>query len=147
MWPCTSKDDFIRTLFTKGHRPVRLPTSFGPGLLVGITRCCGHMPTGVLWVICVLFGHGVAIYRTCTLKVPLGSRASTLGTPPPAPVDSIRAWEHPCVQFCSSVRTPCGLGNIRTISGAGPYGVRWSPRVHARVIFAKPNTIMWHLTR
>ena len=40
------------------------------------------------------------------------------------------------------VRTPCGLGNVRTIRGAGPYGVRSGPRVHTRVIFTKPNTIM-----
>ena len=34
----------------------------------------------------------------------------------------------------------CRLGNTRTISGAGPCGVRWGPRVHARIIFTKPNT-------
>ena len=38
------------------------------------------MYTGVLWVIYVFFGHGVARYRTCTLQVPYGSRAGTLWT-------------------------------------------------------------------
>ena len=33
------------------------------------------------------------------------------------------------------VRMQCGLGNIRTIGGAGPYGVRWGPQVHTWVIF------------
>ena len=134
MWPCTSKkDDFIRTLFTKGHRPVRLPTSFGPGLLVGITRCCGHMPTGVLWVICVLFGHGVAIYRTCTLKIPLGSRASTLGTRPRPcgfhtgmgtsvrsvlqfRADAVQAWEYPYDQWCRAL-----WGSVRPASTRSGY--------------------------
>ena len=88
----------------KGHRPVRLPKSYGPGPLVGITRCCGHMHTGILLVICVFFGHGVARYRTCTLQVPYGSRAGTLE----ASADSIRAWKHPYVQFCGNRTVPCG---------------------------------------
>ena len=145
MWPCTSKKDhFIRRL-PKGHRPVRLPKSYGPGPLIGIMRCCGHMHTGVLWVICIFFSHGVARYRTCTLQchVPLGSSAGTLG----APVDFIRAWAHPYVQFCGNRTVRSGLGNTHTISGAAPFGVRWGPRVHARVIFTTSNTIMWHLTR
>ena len=45
------------------------------------------------------------------------------------------------------VRMLCGLGNTRTISGAGPYWVWWIPRMHAWIILTKPNTIMWHLPR
>ena len=81
----------------KGHRPVRLPMSYGPKPLVGITRCCDHMHTGVLWVICVFVGHVVARYHTCTLPVPKG-----------APVDSIWTWRHPYVQFCGNRTVPCG---------------------------------------
>ena len=46
----------------KGHRPVRLPKSYGP--LIGITRRCGHLQMAVLLVICVFFGQGVERYRT-----------------------------------------------------------------------------------
>ena len=38
-------------------------------------------------------------------------------------MDSIWAWEHPY----GPVRMPCGLANICTISGAGPYGVQLGP--------------------
>ena len=64
------KGDFIRGL-PKGHRPVRLPKSYGSGPLVGNMRCCDHMHTGVLWVIRMFFGHGVAKLRTCTLRLPI----------------------------------------------------------------------------
>ena len=35
------------------------------------------------------------------------------------------------------MRMSCVLWNTRAISGAGPYGVRCDPRLHARVIFTK----------
>ena len=58
----------------KGHSPVRLPKSYGPGPLVVITRCCGHMHTGVLWFICV--------FRTFSFAGTVRSRA-----------DVVRTWE------------------------------------------------------
>ena len=61
----------------KGHGPVWLPKSYGPEPLVGITLRCGHMQTGVLWVICVLFGHGVERY----VRVPYRLRKVHVGAP------------------------------------------------------------------
>ena len=37
---------------------------------------------------------------------------------------------------------PRGIGKTHTISAANPYWVLWGPRVHAPVLFTKPNTIM-----
>ena len=70
------------------------------------------MHTGVLWVICVFFGHGVARYRTCTLQVSQGSRTGTQE----APVDSIRAWEHQYVQFCGN-RAGLGISVWSVVQG------------------------------
>ena len=90
------------------------------GPLVGITGCCGHMHTSLQWVICMFFGHGVARYRTGSVsfacKHPRGSYGfhTGMGT-------SVRSVLR---ELYSHMRMPCGLGNIRTIGGAGPYGVR-----------------------
>ena len=143
MSPCTStKDDFIRGL-PKSHRPLRLPKSYGLGPLVGIMRCCGHMHTGALWVsyLHVLLSRGCKIpymYLTSSIRFTCGYPRGHCGFH--------TAWEHPYVQFCGNRTVPCRC-RARTISGVGPYGVRWGPWVHARVIFTKPNTIMWHMIR
>ena len=58
-----------------------------------------------------------------------------------------RAWGHPYVQFCGNRMVPCGLGNNRTISDAGPYGARWGPRAHARVYLPRQTQLceIWHV--
>ena len=133
----------------KRLRPVRLPKSYGPGPLIGITRCCGHMYTAVLRVICVFFGHGlptghrhpnphghaascdrgicvisygVPRYLICTFLT--GSVSFTCGHPmgPCGFHTGIRTSVSSvsCKPY-GPVRMPCGLGNTRMISGAGPF--------------------------
>ena len=63
------EESCFHTDFPRVIRPYGSP-SYGSGPFICITRCCGHMHTSVLWVICVFCGHGVARYRTCTLHVP-----------------------------------------------------------------------------
>ena len=104
--------------------PVRLPNSYGPGPLVGITGCCDHMHTGLQWVICVFFCHGVGeipyVYLTGSVRFMCGHpkvpcRFHTgMGT-------SVRSV---LMELYGPVRMPCGLGNICTIGGEGPYGDR-----------------------
>ena len=50
--------------------PYDFPSS-GPGPLIVIMRRCGHIHTGVLWVICMFFGHGVA-RNACSLRFTCG---------------------------------------------------------------------------
>ena len=98
----------------KGHRPVRLPKSYGPGPHVGITRCCGHMHTGVLWVICVSVVTGLQdTVRVPYVRPPRGpcgfhtGMGTSVRSVLPEPYGPVRI---------------CWLGNTRTISGVGPYG-------------------------
>ena len=113
--------------FPKGHMPVRLPNSYDPGPLVGITRSSGHMHTGVLWVICVF---GVARYRTCTsqvhARVPYGSlwipyghvdiRTFWIVGTVRSSVDAVRAWKYPYDHSCWALR-----GSLRPASARSGY--------------------------
>ena len=103
----------------KGHRPVRLPNSYGPGPLVGITRCCGHMHTGVLWFICGFFFFFFFLSRCC--KKPY-VRASKGPLWIPYRHGNIRRFSFEGTVRCraDAVRT----WEYRSISGVGPYGVR-----------------------
>ena len=117
MWPCTSKkDDFIRS--SQGSWARTAPKSYGPEPLVGITRRCGHMQTGVLWVICVLFGHGVERYvrvpyrlRKFTCGHPMGLCGFHMGvgTSIRSRADAVRAWEYLYDQWYRALR-----GQVRT---------------------------------
>ena len=73
-------------------------------------QCCGYMHTVVLCVLCMLLDHGIATYRTRTLK---GSVNLMCGHRT-GPCGFHRAWQHPydCVcGNCKPVRMPyTGLG-------------------------------------
>ena len=101
----------------KGHRPVRLPTSYGPGPLVGITlwsHAYGRSSyLRVVWSrgckIPYVYLKG-SVRLTCEHpKGPCGFHTG-IGT-------SVRSVLR---EPYDPVRTPCGLGNICAISGAGP---------------------------
>ena len=119
----------------KGHtcRPVRLPKSYGPGSLVGITWCCGHMHGRSMGYLRVLWSRSCKIpyvYLTGSVRFRSGHPKGPYGfhTDMGTSVHSVVRESY------GPARKPCGLGNTRTINGAGPYGVRWGPRVHGRVI-------------
>ena len=127
MWPCTSKKDFICGL-PKGHRPDWLPKSYGQGPLVGIMRCCGHMHTGVLWVIwpcSLVIGlqdtvHAPYMFRKVHVRAPCrplwisfghgNIRTFSFEGTVRSRADAERAWDTRTAPFGSGEACQCTLG-------------------------------------
>ena len=107
----------------KGHRPVRLPTSYGPGPLVGITlwpHAYGRSSyLRVVWSrgckIPYVYLKG-SVRFTCehpkgTLWIPYGHwniRTFSFAGTVRSRADAVRAWKYLCDQWCRSFNTGSG---------------------------------------
>ena len=139
MWPCTwKKDDFIQT------SQVLQPGTTGRHYAMLWSHAHGRSMGGYLHV---LWSRGCKIpyvYLTGSIRFMCGHLRGPCGFHTTIGTSVHSVLREPYGP--SPMQMPCGPGNTCMISGAGPYRVRWGQLVHTRVIFTKPNTIMWHLT-